>query len=112
MNNLKRLGQDITDEAAAKDFVNLLRSRQSARIANQNLSLLNGFAAWAMTQNYLDGNPFEKIKLLKVTRDRSSRKPFTREEITRILDTIRIDSRYWQYYDFVLTLFNLSLIHI
>ncbi len=107
--NLKRFGKDIVDESTARQFIDLLRSRQSPRIANQNLSLLRGFADWAIKQCQLENNPFTEIKPQKVTRDRSSRKPFTREEVQLILSTIRLDSHCYHYHDFVLTLFSLGL---
>ncbi|MEM9151301.1 MAG: DUF3596 domain-containing protein, partial [Cyanobacteria bacterium P01_F01_bin.3] len=60
--NLLRLQRDINTPDDAWLMVDLLRSRQSPLIANQNLSLLKSFGEWLFYNRYLDLNPFERIK--------------------------------------------------
>lgn len=108
--NMKRFGQPIDSEASARKFVDLLRSRQSARIANQNLSLLRGFAVWAVDLGLMPENPFKSIKPLKQSKTVSpTRRPFTRQEITILLATAKTHPRFYQWHDFCMVLLYLGL---
>lgn len=107
--NLKRLNQDIEDEDTARRFVDTLRTRQSPRIANQNLTLLKSFADWAVESGQMTINPFTKIRPLKVDKSQSRDKPFTQDEITRFLAAVKVDPYYWRYHDFCMMLFYLGL---
>ncbi|MEM6437781.1 MAG: hypothetical protein AAF773_28585, partial [Cyanobacteria bacterium P01_D01_bin.115] len=88
LSNLKRFGRCIEDEAAAREFVDMLRSRQSPRVANQNLTLLCAFGRWCVEQELLSINPYAAIKPLKCSRSVQNRQPFTRDEIERFLTTL------------------------
>jgi len=105
--NLTRFNRTITTEQDAQDFVNVLRSRQSPKISNQNLSLLRGFCEWAIESGHLKVNPFATIKPVKGTRSR--RQPFSRDEIARILQTTKFHSAYSSYHDFTYVLLSLGL---
>lgn len=109
LSNLKRFKRDVDDEATARQFVDLLRSRQSPLIANQNLAMLKSFADWAVLEGKLESNSFSKIRPLKVDKSQSREKPFTHEEIIRFLETIKTDRYYAHYHDFCMTLFHLGL---
>ncbi|MDS3860160.1 tyrosine-type recombinase/integrase [Thermosynechococcaceae cyanobacterium BACA0444] len=110
LNNLKRFGQDITSETQARSFVDMLRSRQSALIANQNLSLLKSFGDWAIKSEQWETNHFANIERLKATRTiNPKRLPFTREETRKLLDAARLHPRWHGYHDFVMTLLYLGL---
>lgn len=88
--NLKRFGKDIESEAVARKFIGYLRSRQSPLVANQNLSLLRGFADWAVTHEHIDQNHFAAIKRLKHSHTPAAkRKPFTAAEVRLLLDTAK-----------------------
>ncbi|MBW4554079.1 MAG: site-specific integrase [Aphanocapsa sp. GSE-SYN-MK-11-07L] len=107
--NLKRFERDIEDEDLARKFVDVLRSRQSPRIANQNLTLLKSFADWAIPSGQREANLFASIKPLKVDKSQSRDKPFTQDEIVRFLATIKTDRYYHCYHDLCMTLFYLGL---
>lgn len=108
--NLKRFGLDIHTEQEARQFVDYLRSRQSPRIANQNLGLLKAFMTWAIEQSHVENNLFEPIKPSKVSNVPSpKRQPLTPDEVRRILDAALIDPRLSHYHDFIYALFSLGV---
>ncbi len=109
-NNLKRFGITINSEGVARDFVDCLRERQSPRIANQNLSLLRAFGAWAVQTGAWETNYFEAIKPLKLSHQAiEKRQPFSADEIRQILDVAKTHPRWHSYHDFVMTLLYLGL---
>ncbi len=107
LSHLQRFG-NITSEQSARAFVDLLRSRQSALIANQNLSLLKGFASWAVTSGLMPSNYFTDIHPLKV-HSLSRRKPFTVDEIRLLLDAVKNEPILSHYHDFCVVLLFLGL---
>lgn len=110
LSNLRRFGKDIATEDEARAFLDLLRSRQSALTANQNLSLLRGFGEWATAQGHLDTNPFATLKRQKTTAlPNPKRQPLTAAEIRAFLDAIKFDRYYSSYHDFCMTLFYLGV---
>lgn len=110
LSNLKRFGKDIEAESEARNFVELLRSRQSPLVSNHNLSLLKGFGDWAVSEGLLPANPFTSIKRLKATKNvNPKRLPFTREQIQAFLDAVKTDRYYFSYHDFCMTLFYLGV---
>ena len=103
LNNLKRWG-NIADRQSAKNFIDLLRSRQSALIANQNLSLLKGFNQWAIETELMPHNVFSAIKPLKNSRvPNPKRQPFTVEETRKLISTLKTP-RFQQWHDFCMFL--------
>lgn len=108
-NNLQRFGQ-IQHEPGAREFVDYLRSRQSPRVANQNLSLMKSFGYWAILQGHWEQNHFEGIKPLKVSHHpNGKRSPFTIEEIRLLLSTAKTHPRWYHYHDFCMALLYLGL---
>lgn len=106
--NLKRFGKDIEGEASAIAFINLLRDRQSPRIANQNLSLMRGFGDWAVSKGHWESNPFAAITPIKAPKPRPV-KAFDRKEIRLLLDAAQQDEILSKYRDFILLLLHLGL---
>ncbi len=109
LSNLKRFGRCIEDEEAAREFVEMLRSRQSPRVANQNLTLLCAFGRWCVEQELFPINPYTTIKPLKCSRSVQNRQPFTRDEIERFLTTLKFDLHNRHYYDFCYVMLSLGL---
>jgi len=108
--NLKRFGQDVTTEKEARAFLDLLRSRQSPLIANQNLKLLKGFGDWTVERSHLEANPFETIKPLRENQATNpARKPFSVEEIKRLLATAKENPKFQHYHDFCMALLFLGI---
>ncbi|MBF2098877.1 MAG: tyrosine-type recombinase/integrase [Gloeomargaritaceae cyanobacterium C42_A2020_066] len=105
--NLKRFGRNIVDEATAREFIELLRSRQATRSANDNLVLLRGFGKWCVDGGQWTANHFERIKPLKGAKPR--RDAFTAQEVRQFLSCIKTDRHYWYYHDLCFTLFHLGL---
>jgi integrase len=103
--NLRRFSKDITSDFEALEFVTLLRTRQSARIANQNLSLLKGFGTWTVEQGHRDTNPFTSIVPVKASKPKPDR-PFGIEEIRLMIAATTQDPVLLKYRDFVLFLLN------
>ncbi|NEQ97597.1 MAG: site-specific integrase, partial [Cyanothece sp. SIO2G6] len=109
ISNLSRFGQVIEDEARARAFVDLLRSRQSPGIANQNLSLLKSFGTWCVDTGVWSENHFKPIARLKRVNTVSDRDPFTLDELSQIFTVLQEDKYYSHYHDFCLALLNLGL---
>lgn len=110
ISHLQRFEQNITTEDHALKFVNLLRSRQSAGIANQNLILLKSFGDWAAQQQAIISNPFTSIKPLKAAKTTSpTRKPFSRDEIKSLLEAAKTHRTLYKWHDFCMTILYLGL---
>lgn len=108
LSNLKKFKRNITSETDAREFITTLRARQSPQIANQNLSLLRGFGAWACKSALWRENHFADIPRLKVSRTiNPKRTALTRDEVAAFLTEIK-RSRYSHYHDYCLALFSLG----
>ncbi len=108
--NLARFGRNVTTLADARELVELLRDRQSALVANQNLVLLRTFGKWLVTHKHLTENPFETIRPQKGAALRvQNRTPFSRDELALFLKTMREHPTAHHYYDFTVVLFSLGL---
>jgi integrase len=103
--NLRRYAQDL-DSTTATGFIDLLRSRQNPRIANQNLSLLKGFGEWCVDVGHWQSNPFKAIAPQKGAEQARQGKPFSKAEIRLFLDTIAQDRHYAHYHDLCLFMFH------
>ena len=110
LSHLKRFGQDITTDAEARDFMAMLRTRQSPRTANQNLSIVRGFASWCVENGAMELNPFQTIKPLKDSGERvQNREPFTLEEIKKIFVALKDHPKSAHYHDFALFMLSLGI---
>lgn len=109
LSHLQRFEQSIEEVDTAREFVELLRSCQSPRIANQNLTLLKSFGRWCVQMGHMAENPFTAIKPSKGGKRVKPTKPFTIEEVRLFLETIRHDSTYDYFHDFCYVLFSLGL---
>ncbi len=111
LGNLKRFGRDILTPEDARELIALLASRQAPLTLNQNVSLLKtSFAEWAIEQGYWESNPFEGQRRVKEGRAKNpKRQPFTKDEVQRFLQAIKMDRYYSSYHDFCAALFFLGL---
>lgn len=109
LSNLKRFGVDIATAEQARDFVEILRKRQSPRIANQNLSMLKAFGKWLIEQGYAEDNPYERIKPIKGNTPVQNREPFTLDEIQKFFTALKADPVTAHYHDFCLILLSLGI---
>jgi len=108
--NIKRLGQDVSTAEDARQLMELLRDRQSSKIANQNLVLLKSFGKWLVEEKHLSTNIYEGIKPKKADGKRSQdRTPFSRDELSQFLATMLLHPTISHYYDFSIVLFSLGL---
>jgi integrase len=80
---------------------------------NQRLSYLKRFLNWCREEKLIEVNPLIKVKPRKESRSKAKRKPFSTNEVQRILEAFRTDSccnpksayKHSQYYPFVKFLF-------
>ena len=107
--NLKRFESNIASPDHAREFISILRSRQSPRIANQNLTMLKAFGKWCVANNYLDNNPYMEIKPLKSARPVQNREPFSLEEVKQFFIALKADPVTNHYHDFCLILLSLGI---
>lgn len=86
-----------------------------AKTYNTRLRLLKAFFTWAEKSRAVDVNPFEDVVSKRLNKGvKQDRKPFTEEEITRILDAIKSNTfcsssasvRHSFYYPFVYFIFQ------
>jgi integrase len=101
--NIDRFGLTIDN---AKAFAQYLRSRQNDATTNQNLSLLKAFGQWCFKLSFWASNPFEVVPKCKGATQVREGDPFNRDEIERILATLKADRYYAHYHDLVRFLFN------
>lgn len=96
-------------------LLKLNKANYSAKTFNERLSMLNGFARWMVKMGKWKMNPFEEVSRRKVKRvEHPERKPFTEEEIKRILHAIKNDTycppsstcKHSLYYPFIYFLFK------
>ncbi|WP_157776231.1 tyrosine-type recombinase/integrase [Gloeomargarita lithophora] len=106
--NFERWDGQIDSENTARGFLEFLRSRQSPTTANDNLRHLKSFGRWCVEQNHWQANHFEKLKPAKVQTAPKRDNPFTAEEVTRFLATIKVDPHFFGYHDFCYCLFHLG----
>ena len=107
--NLQRFGQDIKTTEDAREFMELLRSRQAPRPLNQSLTMLKSFGRWAVSAGHLAENPYSPIKPVKGAIPVQNRRPFTRDEVIAFLHALSSHKRLCWYTDFCLALFSLGL---
>ncbi len=108
--NIARLGHDVATVEDARELVQLLRARQSPLTANQNLILLKSFGKWLCENAQMGTNLFESIKPQKGASIKvQDRTPFTRDELSLFLETMRSHPTASHYYDFTVVLFSLGL---
>jgi integrase len=96
-------------------LTNLNAEKFSPQTYNKRLSLLKGFAKWLVKQKVWATNPLEEVDNRKVKKvDDPKRRPFTEEEIGKILnafknDTFSIKSAHFphsHYYPFLYFIFK------
>lgn len=107
--HLVRWGQDITSPDDARIFItSALAPNQSPATLNSNQQILKAFGRWATDQSFLALNPFDNLPTHRGPgRDRSKRKPFSADEVTRILQVTYQHHPHW--YDYILTLLTFGL---
>ncbi|MBF2097214.1 MAG: tyrosine-type recombinase/integrase [Gloeomargaritaceae cyanobacterium C42_A2020_066] len=105
--NLERFGKTIADEPTAREFMDMIRGRQSASSSSGALSMLRGFGRWAVQAGHWQTNHFDSISPLKISQ-KPRRDAFTADEVQRFLAAIKTDSYYWRYHDFAYALFHLG----
>ena len=108
---LKRMigKRTIRNRKEAEQLIQQLSKQRSPKSCNQALCLYKAFGNWAVESGLMTLNPFEGIKSVRVPRTPNKRKPFTSEEIKKILSAIAKDERLSHYYDFCVLLFSLGL---
>jgi integrase len=82
--NVSVLGDLDTKLAKAETILRDLSIRRSGRSVNSYVSSLSAFCSWMVDREYLDKNPFSRLKKFDETRKRIRRDP-TDEEIGKIL---------------------------
>jgi len=97
--NLKQFGKCITSEIVAKEFMAMLREKQSIETANRNQNMMSQFCQWAN----IDPNPFANLPKPKANPKR--RGAFMPHERQAILTAFAEHPTYKHYYPFVYTLF-------
>lgn len=89
------------DEAKADEFRVWLAQRLAPATQKERLTGLNACWKWALKQKLVTSNPWAEIlKRVKVP-PRQKPRPFTKEEIQKILEGFRSDRYYSHYTDFV-----------
>jgi integrase len=123
LNHLKRWGQDIkTHDDALAFFTHLEDTRhagpqlirgQKDGTRNRSRSLLTQFCVWSIKQGRMDANPFCELPSLKAKGERAEtrakRKPFTMDEVKKILKAANDDPQGMVYAPFIYALFSLGL---
>ncbi|MFM7450074.1 MAG: tyrosine-type recombinase/integrase [Leptolyngbyaceae cyanobacterium] len=88
-------------EADAGQFKEWLSGRISAITLQERIILMRACWDWGIKQKLVEGNPWiEVLKSIKVTPQQRPR-PFTREEIEKLLEGFRTDPYYSHYSDYV-----------
>lgn len=101
---LKRYGKSIKTREEGEAFVNWLRDQASPNHARKQLTLLNACFNWAVAEGLIAENAIAGFKI-KVP-PKQPPKPFTREEISAILEGFKQDKYYSHYFGFVLFLLS------
>jgi integrase len=110
-NMMRRWGQFEVSSV----LYNLNQEKFAAQTYNKRLTLLRAFFAWAEKNRMVIINPLTDVVRRKVKRtENDKRKPFTPEEVKRILEAFRTDSccpkcsgyKHSHYYPFIYFIFK------
>jgi integrase len=95
---------DAVTEADAKAFVKYLRTTVSERSVKDYVILVQ--SCWVWAEKTLPENPWQEILKQVKPAPKQKVKPFTAEEVQRILAGFKCDRHYQHYADFVAFLFG------
>ncbi len=95
---------DAVDESDARAFVKYLRTKVSERSVKNYVILVQ--SCWIWAGKPLPDNPWHGVLKQIKPAPKQKVKPFTAEEIQRILEEFRGDRHYQHYTDFVTFLFG------
>lgn len=110
-NTLKKWG-DFTEKTL---LTNLNQEKFSPQTYNKRLSMLKGFIKWLIKHKVWKTNPLEDVNKKKVRKvEKDNRKPFTEEEIGKILSALKNNTYspksshypHSHYYPFIYFLFK------
>jgi integrase len=90
---------DSIGESEAENFKAWLAKKVEPVTLRERITLLNACWKWAIKRKWLVDNPWSEVKV-RVPR-RQKPKPFTKDEIRRIIEGFRNDSDYSHYADYV-----------
>ena len=108
--NFENRTASAIDEKAAEQFMDwLMRQKLSPSVRRERLRLIQAAWDWGIANDYLDSkdsNPWADMTLRVRVEPKQMPKPFSREEITAIVEAFR-NSRYYSHYtDYVEFLFG------
>lgn len=114
-NALRNILKSWGEFSEATALIKLNRETFGAKTYNERLTMLKGFCKWLVKAQIWQTNPFEDVARKKVKKTvNPSRKPFTEDEIRKVLDAFKNDtfcpscSRYKHshYYPFIYFIFK------
>jgi integrase len=95
---------EAVDESDAKAFVKYLRTKVSERSVKDYVILVQ--SCWVWAEKTLPENPWQEILKQVKPAPKQKVKPFTADEVQRILEGFGCDRHYQHYADFVAFLFG------
>ena len=95
---------EAVSDADAQAFVEYLRSKVSERSVKDYMILVQ--SCWVWAEKSLPENPWQMVLKQVKPMPKQKVKPFTAEEVQRILEGFRCDRHYKHYADFVTFLFG------
>lgn len=88
-------------ENCAQQFAEWLKDKNSARVLKERLGLLSACWEWARKPRIVECNPWKPLQDRLKVPPKQQPKPFTKDEIRRILEEFKADPHYRHYYPFV-----------
>ncbi|MEM9093049.1 MAG: site-specific integrase [Cyanobacteria bacterium P01_F01_bin.53] len=100
----KEKASEMLNDADAQAFVEYLRAKVSERTVKDYVILVQ--SCWVWAEKTLPENTWPKVLKQVKPVPKQKVKPFTKDEVQRILDGFRVDCYYQHYADFVTFLFG------
>lgn len=85
----------------AQQFAEWLKDKNSEQVLKERLGLLSACWEWASKQKIVDYNPWKTIQNRVKVPPKQKPKPFTKDEIRRIIEEFKTDPHYKHYYPFL-----------
>lgn len=85
----------------AQQFAEWLKDKNSEQVLKERLGLLSACWEWASKQKIVEYNPWKTLQNRVKVPPKQPPKPFTKDEIRRIIEEFKADPHYKHYYPFL-----------
>lgn len=92
---------DYLSDNCAQQFTEWLKDKNSEQVLKERLGLLNACWEWASKRRVIEYNPWKTLQERVKVPPKQKPKPFSKDEMRRILEEFKAHPHYQHYYYFV-----------